>query len=296
MNEEDKTIKKALEYIAHENLKNSEKLMTDCYKYKREQRDKLIEYIVKLYATYTLSNEGGLVLTQAQKKKIKMQLKDYLSSMAIKLGNNEEEIVTKALKNSVLNTYNKTNFMLDIGLSFNLPIGGLDNKTISYLINKQLKNKSFSTRIWNNQQEIVNQLNKQVNNVIAGGKDVKKATKVIKDRFNVSAYNAKRIVENETKNVQTRVQNRIYKQSDIVTKVMWSATLDERTREEHRHLDGQIWDSTESHPTPEDYVMCRCALIPIIDRYKPDSRYCQSDGKTIDFRKYTEWKKQRDID
>lgn len=293
MNKHQKAYQKALEKLAEENQKAAEKELQEIYREKRKQRDKTLECIVGLYATYKLSETGGLVLSQAEKKKVKMKTKDFLTGLAYKLGENEEKLTKKALKKTAINTYNKTNFLVDIGLSFDLPIGNLDKKTISKIVNKQLAGKSFSTRIWDNQQALINRLNKEIISVISDGKDVRKATRVVKKRFNVTSYNAKRIMQNEVKNVQTRTQEKIYKDSDVVEDVMWSATLDDRTRMEHADLDSKTWDANKTHPTPADFVMCRCSLIPIIEGYKPRKRYVQEDGSTIDFKTYREWEKNR---
>lgn len=284
-----------LEEIAEENQRNSEKLMKEVYREKKKQRDEIIKYIISLYAAYEITEKGLLKLSQSDKRKVSMQTKDILTSLAAKLGTNEEKAITKALEESVSNTYGKTNFLIQLGVNFDLPIGGLDEKAISKIINKQLEGKSFSTRIWNNQQLLINQLNREINDIIFSGKDVNKATKIIKDRFNVSATNAKRIVVNETKNVQVRTQGKIYRENDLIKKVMWSATIDEKTREEHRHLDGKVWDSNETHPTPEQFVNCRCSLVPIVEGWNPTKRRDNQSKDIVDYETYNEWAKEKGI-
>jgi SPP1 gp7 family putative phage head morphogenesis protein len=283
------------EQLQKENQSYANNQMQEAYKEKKKQQDKLLNYIIRLYATYKLSDVGGLILQQGEKRKVKFELKDILTTIGAKTGKSEERIITNTLKETAKNSYYKTNFIMDVGLSFDLRIGGLSEKQIKKVIYKQLEDKSFSTRIWNNQTKLINELNKQILDVVNNGKDVRKATKIIKDRFGVSAYNAKRLVENEVKNTQTRIQDDIYKKSDVVKKVMWTATLDEKTRDKHREFDGKSWSTEEPHPTPEQFCMCRCTLVPVIDAYKPTKRYVQQTGETIKYVNYKEWAKAKNI-
>ena len=56
-----------------------------------------------------------------------------------------------------------------------------------------------------------------------------------------------------------------YKQSDIVQGKEWIATLDDRTRDEHAMLDGEIVELNQSFSNglqyPQEYN-CRCVIAP----------------------------------
>lgn len=281
------------EQLADENQALADKYLREIYKEKKKQRDKVLIFISSIYVAYKVNEDGKLILTQAEKRKIKAQIINKLTSIGVAMGTNEDKIVTKILKETAENTYFKTHFIMDIGVSFDIPLGNLSKEAIKKIINKQLEGKSFSTRIWDNQTKLIAKLQREILSVINNGKDVRKASKVIKDRFGVSTYNAKRLTVNEVKNAQTRIQEKVYKESDVVDKITWIATLDEKTREEHQEFDGKVWGVNETHPTPENYISCRCTLAPVIEGWKPSVRYVKETGETIKYVNYKEWLKNK---
>lgn len=278
------------EQLQDENQAKANREMKYVYKEKKKQMDYILKFVISLYATYELDEYGGLILNKLEKRNIELTIRDVLTTTTVKLGENEEKVITNILIDTANNSYYKTNFFVDIGLSYDLPMGGLKKDDINKIISKQLEGKSFSTRIWDNQIKLNAELKNEILNVINDGKDVRKATGAIRDRFNVSASRAQTLVQNEVKNTQTRIQEKIYKESNVINKVMWVATLDEKTRDKHRKLDGKSWSTHEPHPTPEIYINCRCTLAPVIKGWKPSNRYIQQTGQTIKYKKYNEWK------
>lgn len=293
MNRNQKIYQIANEYLQEENQRLAEKMMKEVYKEKKTQLDNTVNYTTRLFSSYQLDENGGLKLSQTDKKKIKMETNDFLTTMGVKLAKNEEDVITQLLEDVAINSFNKTNFILDIGMSFDLPVGNLSKDDINKIINKKLENKTFSSRIWDNQSQLILQLNKELSDVISNGKDIRKASQMIKNRFAVNSFCAKRLVQNEAKNVQTRIQEQIYQDSNVVDEIMWSSTLDDRTRLEHREFDGKKWGKNENYPSPESFVSCRCSLIPVIKGWQPSKRYLQQDGETIDYKTYEDWKKDR---
>jgi len=91
----------------------------------------------------------------------------------------------------------------------------------------------------------------------------------------------------------------------IQTKKKWIATLDDRTRAEHRHLDGMVVDNDDVFKTdgfeiafpgdpnaePEMFYNCRCTLVAEIVGY--DYKDERNDSKLGDM-DYEEWKHAKD--
>lgn len=94
-------------------------------------------------------------------------------------------------------------------------------------------------------------------------------------------------------------------QMGIKVKKKWMATLDDRTRVEHRHLDGQVRDNDEPFETdgyeimypgdpsaePEMIYNCRCTLVAEIEGYQYQDE--RNDSKLGDMT-YEEWKHAKD--
>ena len=95
----------------------------------------------------------------------------------------------------------------------------------------------------------------------------------------------------------------------ISVKKQWLATLDRRTRDSHRHLDGQIKDVDEPFESdfgdimfpgdpdahPGDIYNCRCTLTYIYPDYqmRDTKRRDNETGEEIDDISYNEWLKER---
>lgn len=95
------------------------------------------------------------------------------------------------------------------------------------------------------------------------------------------------------------------KDMGIQVKQMWMATLDDRTRVEHRHLDGQVREIGEDFEAdgykirypgdpsaePEMIYCCRCTLVADLPKYGKDLE--RNESKLGDMT-YEEWKKAKD--
>ena len=95
----------------------------------------------------------------------------------------------------------------------------------------------------------------------------------------------------------------------IKCKKKWIATLDRRTRDTHRDLDGQVVDVDEpfvvdgmeimypGDPTADPSLVynCRCTLGYVYEEYKPenDERLDNEDRETIGNMSYREWEKAK---
>lgn len=90
----------------------------------------------------------------------------------------------------------------------------------------------------------------------------------------------------------------------IKFKKVWTATLDNRTRDEHRDLDGQAVDPDEPFEIHGEKIMfpgdpdadpslvynCRCTVTTELDDYPSSfSRRVQEDGSIIEDQSYREW-------
>jgi SPP1 gp7 family putative phage head morphogenesis protein len=101
--------------------------------------------------------------------------------------------------------------------------------------------------------------------------------------------------------------------SGLKMKKQWNATLDDRTRSDHRKVDGEIVDLDKPFSNglmrpgdggAADRINCRCKLVEVLEGFKPDANlrrenvpYIDDDGerhtgKTIPYMTYEEWEKK----
>ena len=219
-----------------------EKQLNDTYKQKKENRDELLKAIAMIMLTYTIvDNVMSLSKSDYDKQY------NLLLSLITKLSRSDiEQITTNAtniLKNTVKNTFDFYSY------NHNL-------KDVEKIINQNFKGKHFSSRVWDNEQEVAKKLLKQCQDFLRGKINVNQIEKEIKDTYNTSSYNAKRLVETEVSRCHNEAFYKFCEETGV-KKVKYNAVLDSRTCEDCSQYDGKIYDYDKKidlnrHP------MCRC--------------------------------------
>jgi SPP1 gp7 family putative phage head morphogenesis protein len=229
--------------------------------YKRAMQD-IEKEVAYLYAKYTDSN-GVLTISARQRIESLKQIENQVKEQAKKLGSLDESITKKAVINSAEAAYYQTSYEIYKATGANFAM--LNPKFAERAIMYKVDGKTLSDRIWDNKEKLVNRVTRDVERAIITGKDLKPLIREIKRDYGSSAYESKRLLTNEVKNVVISSQLESFKESNVVEFLQWSSSRDALVRDDHADLDGQIFNINSDHPTPESEVNCRCALLPIID-------------------------------
>lgn len=98
------------------------------------------------------------------------------------------------------------------------------------------------------------------------GLHVKDLTDKLVERGNVSQSRAELIARDQTLKLNGNI-TQIRQQAAGITSYTWSTSNDERVREEHRALEGQVftWGNPPSVGAPGEDFQCRCIAVPIIE-------------------------------
>lgn len=219
----------------------ADKQLNETYKKKKESRDELLKAIAMILLTYTIVDD---VLSLSEKD----YNKEYslLGALIIKLtrGNIKQETsnITSILKNTIKNTYNHYSY------NHNL-------KDVEKIINDNFKGKHFSDRVWENEQEVAKKLNKQCQDFLRGKINVNQIAKEIKDTYNTSAYNAKRLAETEVSRCHSAAFDRFCKETGV-KKVKYIARRC-NTCDRCLSYDGKIFDIDDKPYRPQ-HPLCQC--------------------------------------
>lgn len=216
------------------------------------------------------------------------------------LANNEQEILTKALADAYKSSTYKIAYETQLMTSKYKDVPLLNKTAVEQAISKPWTNdgKEFSSRIWNNRQNLVDTLQSEITRSLIIGEGSGKLADRIAKRYNVSFNNARRLAETETAHVQELASKEQYENNGIEQYEIL-ATLDNRTSSTCRHLDGKIVDMKDYKAgvtAPPFHCYCRTTTIPYIKGItdsKEDSRaYRDEDGKTAytdETLSYDEW-------
>jgi len=145
-----------------------------------------------------------------------------------------------------------------------------------------------------------------LNDGLAQGKSYYKMMKDIKGALNKTNYEAMRIIRTEGQGAISAGTADAYDRAldeGVVGEVKWSSTLDERTRDLHRSMDGKARDADglfhfpngETAPYPgweglsaENRINCRCGIRMDVEGYSPQLRRTREQG-VIPYQTYSEW-------
>lgn len=127
--------------------------------------------------------------------------------------------------------------------------------------------KEFSSKIWERRDKLVNSLKDNLTRDIARGANLRESIKNIEKQFNVSRSAASRLVYTETAAISSRATENSYNQFGL-KKYQILATLDLRTSDICRSLDGKIYDVKDYKvgiTAPPFHPNCRTDTIPYFD-------------------------------
>lgn len=170
------------------------------------------------------------------------------------------------LKNTYLDHYKHTIFEIQKGVGIAWDIAQPNLKALETVIKKpwNVDQRNFSERIWTNKAGMINELHKQLTQNLMLGRDPGKSVDLIMQKFGVARYQAARLVYTETAYIEAVAQESAYKalgikQYEII------ATLDDRTSDICRELDGTIFNMTDYNPgetAPPFHPWCRSVTAP----------------------------------
>ena len=217
---------------------------------------------------------------------------------------NQLDTVDKAIKDMYSSRYYRTAFELQKGFGVGVVMDRLDNATLSNIVNKPwaVDGANFSSRTWSNKQKLVNELHSSLTRNIITGADPAKAIKEIKSKMGTSSYAAGRLIMTESAYFSSVAQKNVF--GDLgVEKYEIIATLDSKTSEICRRLDGKVFDMKDFQAgvtAPPFHPYCRTTTAPHFDDWEElgidSERVARNDKGEKYFvdgnMTYKEWEKQ----
>ena len=156
----------------------------------------------------------------------------------------------------------------DIYYSINLPnneaFNTIDKKAVQQMINSIwcADGKSWSQRIWDKTDKLLETLNEGLIHTVAAGKKTSELKKILQERFNVAYSDANRIVRTELAHIQTQAAKQRYTDYGIQEVEIW-ADKDERRCEVCGKLHQKKYPVGAAVPIPA-HSNCRCCIVPVV--------------------------------
>lgn len=287
MNKDKKLFRDKFIEFAEELYNQGDKELLNLLRQQKIDRDKILNEVGMILLRYDIK-DTSLNLSHAEYIKEYKNLDILISNVFESQYNGEKVATDKLLKMIAEDKYYSNSFLLSLGLDFKL--NKMKVKDIKKILDATIEGKNYSDRIWSNKNKVAKVIKKEMKDFLQGNTNVNDIYKVVKDRFNQSAYITRRLVQNEVARVQEEVNNQ-WQEDNNIEWVLYDGTLDDKICGECQQYDGKTYKADEKPIDLPQHVHCRCTYISLPSKdYKPRSRINNISKKDIDWTTYKEWK------
>lgn len=216
--------------------------MKEVYKRQKETQDDLLKDIAILIITYKVVDA---VLDMNKKEQSKEQV--YFSKILTKFAKEEAETVERKIKDVLTSSIEKVSDHYNYNIN---------RKDVLKIVNEAFKGRIFSERVWDNQQKVVNLMQKTINDFLKGDINISQIKNIIEKQFNNSIFQIDRLVNTEVSRAVNEAFDAMCKATEV-KKVKYNSVLEENTCPvcESRH--GNIY-KIENKPEIPQHPSCKC--------------------------------------
>lgn len=249
---------RSLNRIGNKNIKEIEKQMR---KYYKSAMNKTISEFESLYDKVLAKQAAGEEISPATLYKLQKywDVQAQLEHELTKLGDKVAKKLSKAFEKNFFEVYYSITF--ENKKLFNT----IDSAAARQIINQVwcADGKTWSQRIWQNTQKLMETLNEELIHVVVTGKKPTELKHKLMERFNVSYNQANSLVTTEIANIETQAAKQRYHDYGIQYMQFW-AEKDERQCPECGKLHKKLYPVSGPMPVPV-HPRCRCTMIPVVD-------------------------------
>ena len=211
---------------------------------------------------------------------MKVQLQQELEVLYAEYNGSVDEY----LKNVYQDDYYRTAFEVAKGTSVGVDLHKISTSDIEQVLKKPWLSdgKEFSSRIWDNKDKLVNLLDRELTQQIIRGTDPQKAINTIASKMNVSKSQAGTLVMTEAAAASSAARKQVFEDLDV-ERYEIVATLDLRTSEICRDMDGKVFKMSEYRPgetAPPFHPRCRTTTVPWFEDFQGNGKRAASNPET----------------
>lgn len=175
------------------------------------------------------------------------QLQLEVDRMMQQVFEQEKKITTAHYVGLASNSYYRQIYNVQRQVGFQFSFAAVDPKVVALVLGSKWSGANYSKRIWKNTQGLANDVKEQLLLGLLTGKREGEMAKEISNKFATGAYEARRLVRTESAFVNGQMQLSAYEECDA-EQYDFVATLDLRTSEICRELDGKVFYVQDAKP------------------------------------------------
>lgn len=180
----------------------------------------------------------------------------------------EKQFTTSFYTDLANDTFYKTMYDIQQRAGIALTFSHISEKQINKVLSMKWSGQNYSKRIWKNTQELADVVKEELLVNLLTGRTNREAAEIIMNKFASGAAKARRLIRTESNFISSELNNEAYKEAGI-EEYQYLATLDLRTSEVCRELDGKIFKVSERKVGVNCNPMhpwCRSTTVPVVDR------------------------------
>ena len=262
-----------------------------------------------------VDNYETMTTSQQREFDRRMSVANALSDVVDKIGSKVDGTVGDYVRGAGERGYQGTLYSLEAQHRIDLADTIIDPNYLEQLVNQPVGPEKFSKTMYErlniDRQKLAGRTEQAIMDGLWRGEGYDKIAGRISELSGASYNAATRIARTEGGRVQSQTTQQAYKDANdqgIDIKKRWLATLDGKTRADHRVLDGQTVGLDEMFhvdgfkamgphlfgAASED-INCRCTTIPIVGDIEPSLRVNNETGRHIQYRTYDEWVNKKKV-
>lgn len=197
-------------------------------------------------------------------------------------------------------------YALEEANNLELQMGLLNPELINQAITKPVGGKRLSTRLYSQRDELAKSATHEIVNGLFNGSSYGQIAKNLSEYAEADYKRALRIIRTEGGRIRSETTQIGYQRAEklgVTMEKQWLATLDRKTRHDHRYLDGQtvpvdgeFTDQKGNKATAprlfgiaSEDINCRCTTIAVVEGVRPELRRDNETGEVGKFGNYDEW-------
>lgn len=215
---------------------------------------------------------------------------------AYEAGQKIKQLTCKSLAKTYENGYYRTIYDTAKGVGHTPAFSRLNKETVGKVLDTKNYGKNFSERIWGRSQKLGDELQSIIGTAIATGQSPAKTARLIRERFNVSANSAERLIRTETNYFENQAEIDTYKEMGV-EEYQFLATIDTRTSEicqGHDHKTYKVSEAKVGVNMPPLHPNCRSTITPYFGKeWEPEIRIARNPqtgrNEYVTNMSYEEW-------
>lgn len=206
----------------------------------------------------------------------------------------------KLLGDVYTDTYYRTIYEIQRGTGFGTTFTKIDQDTLEKVLGTEFAGSNWSKRIWGDRDKLVTELRTKLAQAFIRGESAERTSRDLAERMGVPRSNAERLIQTETAFFVGEATAAGYKASGVVDRYEILSTLDSRTSDICRSMDGKVFNLSEREVSinyPPFHARCRTTVVPFFeDEINPGERIARDEkGETYYVpgdMKYEQWHNQ----